>query len=94
MYGVSDTPPAFYQAVSGCTIENNTIVDAKGAGIVIGSARGKDPLKNPQAKKKLKGNPKRYGTRFEMTVAPYDNTIQRNVVFSQKAGIKHWSFPV
>jgi parallel beta-helix repeat protein len=87
LYGVSDTPPAFYQAVSGCTIENNTIVDAKGAGIVIGSARGKELLKNPQAKKKLKGNPNRYGTRFEMTVAPYDNTIQRNVVFSQKGDL-------
>jgi parallel beta-helix repeat protein len=87
MYGVSDTPPAFYQAVSGCTIENNTVVNAKGAGILIGANRGKNLLVSAKVKKKLQGKPKRYGTRFDMTVAPHHNTIRCNVVLSQDSAL-------
>ncbi|MDE0839954.1 MAG: right-handed parallel beta-helix repeat-containing protein, partial [Kiritimatiellae bacterium] len=87
LYGVSDTPPAFYQAVSGCKIDNNTIVNAKDAGILIGASRGKDLLNSPEKRKKLKGTPKRYGTHFDMTVAPHENTIRYNVVFNQHGNL-------
>jgi parallel beta-helix repeat protein len=87
LYGVSDTPPAFYQAVSGCMIENNTIVNSKAAGILVGVNRGIDLLNSPENRKKLTGNPKRYGTHFKMTVAPHNNTFRRNVVFNQHADL-------
>jgi parallel beta-helix repeat protein len=83
MYGVSDKSPAFYLAVSGCVIENNTIVNAKDAGIFIGANRGNDLLSRPKQKKKLLGNTKRYGKHFKTIVAPHQNTIRANVICSQ-----------
>jgi poly(beta-D-mannuronate) lyase len=77
LYGVSDKAPAFYMAVSGCIIENNTVVNAQGDGILIGDSRGK--------KLKDKGNPKKYGTNFDMIIAPRKNVIRFNVVYGQKS---------
>ncbi|WP_161625591.1 polysaccharide lyase 6 family protein [Cyclobacterium qasimii] len=87
MYGVSNEAPAFYLAVSGCTIENNTIVDAGSPGIQIGTNRERDLLSNPTNKKKLQGNPSRYGTHFDMTIAPYDNIIHSNVIYGKKGNL-------
>lgn len=87
MYGVSNEAPAFYMAVSGCTIENNTIVGAGSTGILIGANRGRELLANPTNKKKLLGNPSRYGTHFDMNIAPYDNIIHSNVIYGEKGNL-------
>ncbi|WP_164101358.1 polysaccharide lyase 6 family protein [Candidatus Laterigemmans baculatus] len=76
LYGVEDSQhPAAYLPVSDCLIENNMIVNAREAGLMIGANRNQRWYSERWARKPYEASP-----RMAATIAPANNTIRDNTI--------------
>ena len=78
-YGMQRPLGSLYQATGNCLIANNTIVDAKDAGIYLGQNRDRDLLYSSSGKKR-KWNYEKHGDITTLAEAPYDNRILNNII--------------